>query len=467
MASDDPDIQRAARDIINQLTAILRTAQIHDPSNVAVISAIDKLIPLINSHTSDGSVLTIELVGDYFYVNDERIKFAMEAIVNFDLLMQEFKKHKLGSIAFTGALDPKDVQVFLKEYIASGFAEDPFMTLEAGMTEVATIKVGVLRKIKEETSETDVRKTVKNTYYNAVSFTRGVMNKIRAGEKVNVKMAKRVVQSMVDMLLMDEELMLGMTAIKDYDDYTYHHSVNVSILSISLGQKLGFTKNALLELGLVALFHDLGKKDIPPEILNKPGAFSEDEWKIMKKHPVWGVRAILLMKGFDLISIRAAIVTFEHHISLDNKGYPVRRQSLPLDLYSRIVSLSDQYDGMTSSRVYSRTPMPPEKALSLMMKRTGNVLDPLLFKFFVNMVGVYPVGTVTLLDTRELGIVYGNNLMFPERPKVLVITDASGNKVESFLSDLTEKSDERTFKRSIVKTMDPHRFKINLADYML
>jgi putative nucleotidyltransferase with HDIG domain len=462
-----PDLSKVAKDIVNQLTAIIRTAQIHDPSNVAVVSAAEKFVAMINAFTSQGETVKLELVGEYFYVNDSRVKFPMEYLVNFDSLAQEFKKHTLGLIVFNGTLTVEDISAFLKAYIAAGFSEDPLGQLSAGVSDLNNIKIGGIRKVKEESEEKDIRKTVKNTYFNAVSLTKGVMNKIKTGEKVDVKRAKRVVQSMVDLLLTDQDLMLGMTAIKDYDDYTYHHSVNVSILSMSMGQKLGFSKEALLELGLVALFHDIGKTEVPPEVLNKPSSFTEDEWRIMRKHPVWGVRAVLKMKGFDMVSIRAAVVAFEHHIYLNNKGYPARKFPDELDLYSRIVSLADQYDGITSSRVYSRSPMAPEKALSIMLERTGTQLDPLLFKFFVNMVGAYPVGTAVMLNTRQLGIVYGNNVMFPDRPKVMIITDSKGNKVQGHVVDLTEKTSDGKNKRSIVRTMDPHKFKINLAEYML
>ncbi len=284
---------------------------------------------------------------------------------------------------------------------------------------------------------------------------------------MNIKKAKRVVESMVDLILQEEELLVGMTAIKDYDEYTYHHSVNVSILSVALGQRIGMSRKALTELGLVALFHDIGKMEVPPEILNKPTNFDENEWRIIRKHPFWGVRAILRLRGLDVTSVRTAIVAFEHHLNYDMSGYPKVSRPLDLDFYSRIVSLADQYDAMTSSRVYSRVPMAPDKALSIMMERAGTQLDPLLFKFFINMIGVFPIGTLVLLDSRELGLVYGGNTMFRDRPRVLIIIDNSGNRTKGPVVDLTEKGPGGRYLRTIVKTMDPNKYRINLAEYML
>jgi HD-GYP domain-containing protein (c-di-GMP phosphodiesterase class II) len=458
------------KDIINQLAVIIRTATIHDPGNIAVTSAIDKFVALINPLIESEGEIILELGGEFFYINETRIRYSLEYLPNFDFLIREFKKRGLGSIIFKGSLKAENMQIFLKAFISSVFSQGPFDALTESMAGVDSLSVGKPRKVKDEKvegGEGDIRRVVKKSYFNAVSYTRGVINKIKSGEKVNIKKAKRVVESMVDLILEEEQLLLGMTAIKDYDEYTYHHSVNVSILSVALGQRLGLSKKMLTELGLVALFHDIGKIEIPSEILNKPSGFTDDEWNMMKKHPFWSVRAILRLRGFDTTSVRAAIVAFEHHMNYDLSGYPKIRKPFELDFYSKIISLADQYDGMTSSRIYSRIPMPPDRALSLMMERAGTQLDPILFKFFINMIGVFPVGTLVMLDTKELGLVYQSDAMFLDRPKVLVIINSKGEKVDGYIVDLTEKDQNSKFVRTIVKTMDPNKYKINLAEYLL
>jgi len=405
-------------------------------------------------------------VGEFFYLNESRVRYSMEYLLNFDFLVREFKRRSLGSITLNSEITLQDIQLFLKPFIASAFSQQPFDALSKSTAMINSLSIGPLKKIKEE-GDFDIRKQVKKTYFNAVSFTQGVINKIKSGERVNIKKAKRVVENMVDMILEEEELLIGMTAIKDYDEYTYHHSVNVSILSVALGQRIGLSRKALTDLGLVALFHDIGKMEVPPEILNKPTNFDENEWKIVKKHPFWGVRALLKLKGLDPTSIKTAIVAFEHHLNYDMTGYPKISKPLVLDFYSRVVSLADQYDAMTSARVYSRNPMAPDKSLSIMMERAGRELDPILFKFFINMIGVFPIGTLVLLDTKELGLVYGSNTTFQDRPRVLVIIDSKGNRVKGDVVDLTEKESSGKYMRTIVKTMDPNKYRINLAEYML
>jgi putative nucleotidyltransferase with HDIG domain len=462
---EDREIHRSGQDIINQLAVILRTAQIHDPGNIAVTSAIERFILLINQLTASESSVALELIGEFFYIADIRIRYSMEHLLNFDFLVREFKRREIGRVIFRNPVRADDVQIFLKAFIASGYSDAPYEKMLDIMTQSENIDVDRLQKIVEE--EVDARKVIKKSYFNAVSYTRGVMTKIKQGEKVNIKKAKRIVESMVDHLIEEEKFLMGMTAIKDYDEYTYHHSVNVSILSIALGQRLGLNRKVLTEIGLVALFHDIGKIDIPNEVLNKASNFNEDEWKIMKKHPVWGVKAILKLRAIDTSAIRAAIVSFEHHMNYDLSGYPKVRQYTELDFYSKLVSLADQYDAMTSSRVYSRIPLSPDKALSIMMERSGTQLDPILFKFFINMVGVFPIGTLVMLDTKELGLVYESDVVFADRPRVLLIIDNKGERVNGPVINLTEKDTAGKYFRTIVKTLDPNKYKINLAEYLL
>lgn len=463
MASErKEDLSPLYREIVNQLAVIVRMAQIHNPTNVAVLTSLEKFVAALTQVLSLEGQAELELVGEYFYMNGERVKYSMEYLLNFDFIQREFKKRSLGRLRFQRGVKQEDMQAFLSAFIHCQYAPEPYEDLAAALEPVRCIEPGVLRKIVDVH---DVRKAVKHTYFNAVSFTMGLMNKIGSGERVSMKKAKRVVETMVDALLEKEELLLGMTAIKNYDDYTYHHCVNVSIFSVALGQRLGLNKKALMDLGLVALFHDIGKTEVPPELLNKPSSLNEEEWEVLKRHPVLGVKSIFKMKDFDQSSARAAIVSYEHHVRLDETGYPKIADLSGLDLYSRIVSIADQYDAMTSSRVYAREPLSPDKAISFMAQRVGTQLDPLLFKFFVNLVGIFPVGSFVMLDTRELGIVSGVNQSEPLRPKVTVITDARGHKAEPRVVDLSEKKEDR-YLRSILRTLDPNKYRVNIAEYI-
>jgi HD-GYP domain-containing protein (c-di-GMP phosphodiesterase class II) len=275
-------------------------------------------------------------------------------------------------------------------------------------------------------------------------------------------------ETMVNHIIEDEPMLLGMTTIKDYDEYTYYHSVNVSILAIALGHRLGISKKSLAQLGLSALLHDLGKIEVPKEILNKSVEFTEDDWKVIMKHPAWGALGVLKIKGVDEMSMSAFISAFEHHLNYDLSGYPKLRHKMTPSFFSKIIAIADQYDAMTSSRVYSRVPIPPDKTLSIMVDRGGTQLDPHLLKVFINMVGIYPLGSLVMLDTKELAIVYESNTNpdFGDRPRVIILVDGKGERTK-FIVDLMEKDEQGNFKRNVVKTLDPNQYKINLADYLL
>jgi HD-GYP domain-containing protein (c-di-GMP phosphodiesterase class II) len=463
---EEVDIRKLSIDLVNQLAVILRTAQLHDTNNIAVVSALDKLVTLVNTFIRYENIVALELRGEFFYINETRIRYPLEHILNFDFLISEFKIRGLGGITVRDKVLSNDINIFIDAFKTSSASNNPFDVISEKMSGALNLVVNRLKFIVEEETY-DIRKMVKKNYFNAISLTKGVMNKIRSGEKENLKKAKRVIETMVDHILEEEQLLIGMTSIKDYDDYTYHHSVNVSILSVALGQRMGLNRKMLTELGMAALFHDFGKVYVPLDVLSKPSPFTDTDWKIMRKHPSWGVRTLLNLRKIDPSSIRASVVAFEHHMNTDHSGYPQIRKKIPLDLFSRIVMLADQYDAMTSARVYSREPTSPDKALSIMMERADHQLDPLLFKIFVNMVGMYPIGTFIMLNTNELGLVYESNKQFATRPRVMLITDDKGNRIQGKVVDLIEKNPQGEHMRTIVKTLDPNKYGINLAEYLL
>ncbi|MCL5237234.1 MAG: HD-GYP domain-containing protein [Nitrospirae bacterium] len=454
-------------ELINNLAIILRTTQVHDINNDAVVNQMERVAALINSAAPEDKGIRIDLVGEFFVVNDLKVRYLLEYHLNFDYLVTEFKKRKLGALSFTNRIGVADLKTFITAFISSGFSENPFDVFLDALAGVGGIGAERQKNLRLDIEEPkDVRRAIKKTYFNAVSFSKGVMTKLRGKEPVSIKNATRVIRSMVDLILEEEPLLIGMTAIKDYDEYTYHHSVNVSILSIAMGQRLGLSKRILTELGLAAFFHDIGKLEIPNEILNKPTSFTDEEWASMRQHPVWGFKAILKLKTIDSVMIRSAIASFEHHLNYDYAGYPRVQRAATQDIYSKIISTADQYDAMTSSRVYRRTAMPPDKALSLLVRDSGKRTDPLLLKLFINMVGIFPVGTFVMLSTNEFGLVYESNPVFANRPKVRVIIDRNGIKSD-YLVDLAERIPDGAFARSIIKTLDHNRYKINLAEYLV
>jgi hypothetical protein len=141
---------------------------------------------------------------------------------------------------------------------------------------------------------------------------------------------------------------------------------------------------------------------------------------------------------------------------------------MKLDFFSRIITIADNYDAMTSARVYARVPLSPDKALSVLLDKSANALDPYLVKLFVSMIGIFPIGSLVMLDTHEFGLVFESNTNpnFNERPRVYIIIDKDGNRTKNTV-DLMEKDEQGNFKRNIIRTLDPNEYNVNLAEYLL
>ncbi|MGA1846053.1 HD-GYP domain-containing protein [Deferribacter abyssi] len=273
---------------------------------------------------------------------------------------------------------------------------------------------------------------LKSLHERAKKITKQLYLDARAGKSIDTDTAKKVVETFVDSCFKKPHLVVTLSRLKSFDEYTFVHSLNVGILSIVLGKRYGFDVPGLKKLGLGALLHDIGKMKVPDEILNKPGKLTEEEFVIMKKHPVYGYE---LLKSDPNMTEEALKAVYLHHERADGSGYPLGLKEPQIHLYAKIVSIVDVYDAITSKRVYHDAMLPP-KALQTIFSWSEKHFNKILVKFFMEVVGIYPVGTLVLLDTGELAIVFEQNKDDPTRPKVLVITDERKKTTEPYLFDL-------------------------------
>ncbi|MCJ8499963.1 HD-GYP domain-containing protein [Desulfatitalea alkaliphila] len=311
---------------------------------------------------------------------------------------------------------------------------------------------------------------IRRSYAHALSAVKEVATKLSANQSVAMRHSVRLVQGMVDILAEDESLFLGISTIRIYDDYTYAHSINVAILSMCLGRRIGLSRSALERLGLCGLFHDLGKTAIPKEILNKRGKLTEAEFDLIKSHAVHSSRLILKLKAQRERKIRLLVPPFEHHMGYDHSGYPQTTAGPGITLFGRILTIADVYDAITSPRIYRARIMSPDRALAHMMERSGTHFDPILLKVFINMLGVYPVGTMVTLDTGELGIVVQPSADdTPTRPVVQLLQPAPpGGFDKGAIVSLAERREpDGPYRRNITQTMHPSCKGIQAAAFLL
>jgi HD-GYP domain-containing protein (c-di-GMP phosphodiesterase class II) len=312
------------------------------------------------------------------------------------------------------------------------------------------------------------REFAQKTFFNAIDSLRAATTFARTGKSLDLIRTKRVVHTLVDQIVADESYLLELTALKSYDEYTFVHSTNVCIYSICLGNRLDLTKTELAALGFAALFHDIGKMQLPAEILNKPSDFNEQEWELMRKHPVYGVLAIARTMPFDEKSCRAMLVAFEHHYNLDGSGYPEVRVRRALNLASKIVAICDVFDALTSGRSYRRDPLSPERVIEQMSLQAGMKFDQNLLKLFIHVVSVFPPGTLLLLDDNHLALVSGRNDDNLLMPKAILIGQPEKLFEQGERINLADR-DPQTGKylRNVVRTVNPQELNLNLSRYIL
>jgi HD-GYP domain-containing protein (c-di-GMP phosphodiesterase class II) len=192
--------------------------------------------------------------------------------------------------------------------------------------------------------------------------------------------------------------------------------VNVSILSIRMGQLLGLSRAELADIGVAALLHDTGKIAVPAEILRKPGQLDADEWAAIRRHPIEGLRIVSRVPGISKLMLDAMRVAFEHHMNVDHSGYPGVRRPRELSPFSRIVAVADFFDAVTSHRAYRKRPMTAHEALRLMLAAENDRFDRAVLWALVQTVSLYPAGTLLRTESGRMLLSVGPGPDDPRRP---------------------------------------------------
>ncbi len=235
----------------------------------------------------------------------------------------------------------------------------------------------------------------------AVEALEKAYQELEEGRIPDPRTAQECVREFSVILAENPELVKGLVLIKDYDRYTFHHSVNVSLLSLLLGRQLGLTEEGMECLGISGLFHDIGKTRTPQDLVRKPGRLTSAEWSMMWLHPTYGREILAEMEG---LPGGTAEVVYEHHMRHDGGGYPPRDPDYVLTALSPVVTVADVYDAMTTHRSYS-SPLPLPEAVAAMERLKGSHFLPQALDAFLEVMGRVPVGSVIRLRSGEVGVV--------------------------------------------------------------
>lgn len=464
MLNNEASLIKKFRDIFSLFAAAIKNARFYPPHHSLLVQSIDELyVALANFLKGKPEIVFGFHGGEIFF---EKHLLARESIT-YSSLCDELEEKDIGNLTIKKGVTFEELASFINL-----FAQDESLFDSKDRQSLLKDK-DILSISIEFSSESRKDKELKkeefdyfsseshNNYMLALDSFREVAENAKSNRIINVRGVKTAVKAIIDEIFKDRYAILGLTTIKSYDEYTFYHSVNVAILSLALGSMLPLERSQLNLLGEAALLHDIGKVFIPEETLKKPEPLTTKEWKIVQRHPIYGAETLMNISGLDKSS---SVVAFEHHAGINLTGYPEIFRKKSIHLFSRIVSIADNYDAITSNRYY-RCALLPDQALFELIKGTETTLDPLLLKVFVRLIGIYPIGSLVKLDTGEIGIVFRPNLDDLYRPMIKIVIDSKGNRITPEAVGLTEKPDRDKYKRTIVNSVNPLDYDLKISKY--
>jgi HD-GYP domain-containing protein (c-di-GMP phosphodiesterase class II) len=470
--ADESNLRRAGRQLILSAYGALRAVKLYPVENVAVQKALAEVAAQSRDLAKSEGDLELRISGEFLFVNQVRLRLELDNFASFSHLLSLFRACGIGTLHIAPTVSEKDWLIFfsLMQAPASDNPEERLDQLKTKLADAGVATLAMAPPTEQGDGQEKAKERAKRTYDQSVAATKELMGSLRMGASANLKKIKRLVQSIVDQILTEETSLIGMTTLRDYDEYTFTHSVNVCIFSVALGRRLGLSKVQLYDLGMAALFHDIGKSRVPTEIINKTDRLNEEEWRIVANHPWFGVLALFNVRGAQELPYRAMIVAYEHHMKADLSGYPRPLRNRQMGVFSKIVAVADGFDAATSRRSYQPVPYTPAEVMRELRDNPRRGMDPVVVKAFINLTGVYPVGTFVVLDTFELGVVHAANPLedMISRPIVRIVSDAQGNVLfPGTLADLADRNANGDFQRTIIKTENPERYGIRIADYFV
>ena len=469
--ADVKAFQRSALELLIRFHVLNKIAKIHDPKNDAFQEQgrllFDSLGRVLATEEEEAA---LRIRHSSLLLNGVRMKSSLGTYPIFKSVMEEFRLRELDAVVFKKGMTLEELYRFMPVFARRDKREgSAYARLQADL-DAADISHVLLEKASELKTPSNLNRNTARIFFLSIVHLKESFKRNQRNEGIKVHTTRRLMQSIYNHIVDNESFVFGMTNLKNYDEYTLNHSVNVCLLATALGRRLGLNRGELVDLGIAAFFHDLGKLETPLEILNKPDKLDEGEREIMEQHPFKGAEKLVLLKESRRLPLRAIHVAMEHHIKEDLTGYPRYYNKEDVNLFSKIVKVVDFFDAITTKRVYRTKVFTRAEALSLMLEQKGTEFNPVILKAFVHLMGVFPIGSLVALNTGELGIVFDLN---PDpklvlRPSVKLITDSEGNKIDGETVDLSERDPASgRFLRTILRPLNPQDYGVEVSDYFL
>jgi putative nucleotidyltransferase with HDIG domain len=442
-----PQRTRLADELSRRLAAAIRGAQLYAPGHPLVTRSVRALVDTLTLVHQTSSSVAIGIVGEELVIGEVPVPRAAETMAE---LMRRLQQLGIERIVIDRGVQENEIEKFVA-LVARGEGGDS----AASLGRLPHIRVGRLEIDDKVSASSGDIATFRRLYDDAVKVAGDLWEGASTEGTPDADAAREIVDSLAQAVAQNRTALLSLTALKNYDNYTFTHMVNVSILTMGQARGVGIDGARLREFGMAALMHDIGKVQVPNEILNKPAKLTDEEFTILKRHTVDG--AEILRKTPEMPTL-APIVAFEHHLRADGTGYPaaVRPQ---LNLGTSLAGIADVYDAMRSQRVYQPA-FPTDRILAVLQRNDGKQFDQNLVRRFVQLVGIYPEGNLVRLDTGEIAVVLKAYAPDPYRPQVRILLSADRQPLREPL-DLNLWEVDESQARSIQAPVDPADYGID------
>lgn len=431
--------KQALASILQQLASGLRSAALYPEGHPSLDTPIRLLASGFQDLLQEREKIAIGLIDDVLVIDE--VPF-YEAKDRFSAIVSALEEQKIEAVLLRPGVTVEELRLLITILLGKGPYAHKSVRKEAEQGALSHVS---FRDAIE--GEDDPRAKAQATYQESLAVMIDLMTEVRLGQIPSVQHASAVISDMRDLILTEDNALLGLTQLKSYDNYTYHHSINVAIFSLAFAHSLGLSDEMVKKVGLAGILHDLGKVRMAEAIIKKPGALTEEEFKIMQRHPELGAEILEEMPGIDG---ETHDIVLHHHVRYDGTGYPKLPMGSEPHPQGIIVALSDCYDAITTTRPYQKSRHPSE-AIGLMRRMAGKAYAPDVLTNFVDMLGMYPVGELVRLTTNELAVVLSLNHLDATSPKACLVSDADGKRLEKSIEcDLADDP-----LRSIVCSVDP------------
>ena len=408
-------------DLARRFASALRGTQLYAPDHPLIVRNLEALLDALQQLFSEEHRVAIGVVGGQLVVADTPLP---KAAATLGELLRRLQTGGIEHITFAEGLTLDELGTFIR-----AVSELTHRSARAGKDAVPALPHVTVGRIGTGAESFGIARdiaTIQRLYADASRSAEAVWESARTEGKPELNTAVDTVEGLAGTITENRTALVALTAMRSYDNYTFTHMVNVSILTMAQARSLGIDGKLLREFGLSALMHDIGKVRTPPEVLNKTSQLTDDEFAIMKRHVVDGAE---ILRQTPEMPILAPSVAFEHHLRLNGTGYPAIKRP-ELNLGTKLTSIADVYDAMRSQRAYQQA-FPTDRILAVLKRNEGGKFDQDLVRRFVQLIGIYPPGTLVRLSTGEVAVVLKVHAPDPYRPKVRLLLDPEGKALGS------------------------------------